>query len=68
MKFKSVQINMKQVSYIQNGGCDILNSQQIMIKFALQLFACKCLSFQTHLLLDLRFARSKLKKKKLHVD
>ena len=38
-------------SFIYN----ILNSQPILIKFALKLFVCKCLSFQTHLLLDLRF-------------
>ena len=31
------------------------HSQPILIKFALKLFVCKCLSFQTHLLLDLRF-------------
>ena len=35
-----------KISYINN----ILNSQPILIKFV-----CKCLSFQTHLLLDLRF-------------
>ena len=34
---------------------NILNSQPILIKFALKLFVCKCLSFQTHLFLDLRF-------------
>ena len=34
---------------------NILNSQPILIKFALKLFVCKCLPFQTHLLLDLRF-------------
>ena len=34
----------------------ILNSQPIVIKFALKLFVCKCLSFHTHLLLDLRFS------------
>ena len=34
---------------------NILNSQPILIRFALKLFVCKCLSFQTHLLLDLRF-------------
>ena len=39
---------------------NILNSQPILIKFALNLFVRKCLSFQTfqtiqtHLLLDLR--------------
>ena len=33
----------------------ILNSQPILIKFALKLSVCKCLSFQTHLFLDLRF-------------
>ena len=32
-----------------------LNSQPILIKFPLKLFVCKCLAFQTHLLLDLRF-------------
>ena len=53
--------------YNQNGGCDrmlwklhlfitFLISQPILIKFALKLFVCKCLSFQTHLLLDLRFS------------
>ena len=40
-----------KTSFINN----ILNSQPILIKFALKLFVCKCLSFQTHLLLDLRF-------------
>ena len=40
-----------ETSFITN----ILNSQPILIKFALKLFVCKCLSFQTHLLLDLRF-------------
>ena len=35
---------------------NILNSQPILIKFALKLFVCKCLSFQTHLLLDVRFS------------
>ena len=33
----------------------IFNSQPILTKFALKLIVCKCLSFQTHLLLDLRF-------------
>ena len=32
-----------------------LNFQPIWIKFALKLFVCKCLSFQTHLLLELGF-------------
>ena len=32
-----------------------LNFQRIWIKFALKLFVCKCLSFQTHLLLELGF-------------
>ena len=47
--------------YIQNGGMktsfinNILNSQPFLIKFALKLFVCKYLSFQKHLLLDLRF-------------
>ena len=40
-----------KTSFINN----ILNSQPILIKFALKLFVCKCLSVQTHLLLDLRF-------------
>ena len=40
-----------KASFINN----ILNSQPILIKFALKLFVCKCLSLQTHLLLDLRF-------------
>ena len=35
--------------------CNILNSQRILIKFTLKLFLCKFLSFQTHLLQDLRF-------------
>ena len=39
-----------KTSFINN----ILNSQLVLIKFALKLFVCKCLSFQTHLLLDLR--------------
>ena len=43
-------------SFIYN----ILNSQPILIKFALKLFVCKCLSFQTHLLLDLRFPIKKI--------
>ena len=34
---------------------NILNSQPILIKFAQKLFVYKCLSFQTHLPLDLRF-------------
>ena len=33
----------------------ILNYQPLLIRFALKLFVCKLLSFQTHLLLDLRF-------------
>ena len=37
-------------SFIRNN----LNSQPILIKLILKLFVCKCLSFQTHLLLDLR--------------
>ena len=37
---------------------DFLISQQILIKFALKLFVFKCLSFQTHLHLDLRFPLS----------
>ena len=40
-----------KTSFINN----ILNSQPILTKFALKLFVCKCLSFQTHLLLELRF-------------
>ena len=40
-----------KTSFINN----ILNSQPILIKFALKLFVCKRLSFQTHLLLDLCF-------------
>ena len=40
-----------KTSFINN----VLNSQPILIKFALKLFVCKCLSFQTHLLFDLRF-------------
>ena len=40
-----------KTSFINN----ILKSQLILIKFALKLFVCKCLSFQTHLLLDLLF-------------
>ena len=40
-----------KTSFINN----ILNSQPILIKFALKLFLCKCLSFQTLLLLGLRF-------------
>ena len=40
-----------KTSFISN----ILNSQPILIKFALKLFVCKCLNFQTHLLLDLHF-------------
>ena len=40
-----------KISFINN----ILNSQPILIKLALKLFVCKCLSHQTHLLLDLRF-------------
>ena len=40
-----------KTSFINN----ILDPQQILIKFALKLFVCKCLTFQTHLLLDLRF-------------
>ena len=42
---------MLKNSFINN----ILNSQSILIKFSLKLFVCKCLSFQTHLLIDLRF-------------
>ena len=34
---------------------NILNSQPILIKLSLKLFTCKCLSFQTHLLFDVRF-------------
>ena len=58
--------------YIQNGSCDrmfinsILNSQPILIKFALKLFVCKCLSFQRHLLLDPCFP-SRLLKFKRHL-
>ena len=40
-----------KTSFIYN----ILNSQQILIKFALKLFVRKCQSFQTHILLDLHF-------------
>ena len=40
-----------KTSFIYN----ILNSQPILIKFALKLFVCKCLSFQTPLLFDVRF-------------
>ena len=40
-----------KTSFINN----ILNSQPILTKFALKLFVSKCLSFQTHLPLDLRF-------------
>ena len=40
-----------KTSFINN----ILYSQMILIKFALKIFVCKCLSFQTHLLVDLRF-------------
>ena len=40
-----------KTSFINN----ILYSQPILIKFALKLFVCKCLSFQTHFLLGLRF-------------
>ena len=32
---------------------NILNSLPILIKFALKLFVSKCLSFQTHSLVDL---------------
>ena len=46
-------------SFINN----ILNSQPILIKFALKLFVCKCLCFQTHLFLDLRFPLSIFKLK-----
>ena len=35
---------------------NILNSQPILIKFARKLFACKCMSFQTHLVLERRFS------------
>ena len=45
-----------KTSFISN----ILNSQQIFIKFALKLFECKSLSFQTHLVLDLRFPLRRL--------
>ena len=45
-----------KTSFISN----ILNSQPILIKFALKLFVCKSLSFQTHLLLDLRFPLRRL--------
>ena len=34
----------------------ILNSKPILIRFALKLFVCKWLSFQKHLLLNLRLA------------
>ena len=40
----------------------ILNSQPILIRFALKLFVCKWLSFQAHLLLDLHFPLTKWKK------
>ena len=46
-----------KTSFINN----ILNSQPILIKFALKLLVCKCLSFQTHLLLDLRLPLNHLK-------
>ena len=49
-KLAAVKYVMK-TSFINN----ILNFQPILIKFALKLFVCECLSFQTHLLLDLRF-------------
>ena len=42
-------------------SANILNSRPILIKFALKLFVCKCLSFKTHLLLDLRFPLMKVK-------
>ena len=42
-----------KTSFIHN----ILNSQLILIKFALKVFVCKCLSFLAHLLLDLRFPK-----------
>ena len=35
---------------------NILNSQPILIKFTLKLFVCKCVCFQTHSLLFLRFS------------
>ena len=41
--------------YYENFINNMLNSNPILIKFALKLFVCKCLSFQTHLLLGLRF-------------
>ena len=47
-----------KTSFINNN----LNSQPILIKFALKFFVCKCLSFQTHLLLDLRFPLNHLQK------
>ena len=37
----------------------IINSQPILIRFALKLFVGKCLSFQLHLHLDLRFPLNK---------
>ena len=40
-----------KTSFINN----VLNSQPILSKFALKLAVCKCLSFKTHFLLDLRF-------------
>ena len=52
--FKMAAVTGCYESFINN----ILNSQLILIKFALKLFMCKCLSFQTHLLLDLRFPLS----------
>ena len=49
--FKIAAVTGCYENFIDN----ILNSQPILIKFALKLFVCKCLSFQAHLLLDLRF-------------
>ena len=40
-----------KISFINN----ILNSHPIVIKFALKLFVCKCLSFQINLFPGLRF-------------
>ena len=37
-------------------------SQSILIKFALKLFVRKCLSFQTYLLLDLRFPLNQIER------